>query len=143
MTGPPGTGKSYTITAIVLDALLSGQTVLVASQMDKAVEVVADMVERLAGSFAMARSGGRTAQRELASVIAQLTGPLGQLDAVPGSAIKACSRRHGELTEQLRGLERRFRHIVNSSESGARLGSSVNDSNQPAPCPCRSSAARA
>ena len=62
VTGPPGTGKSYTITAIVLDALLSGHTVLVASQMDKAVEVVADMVERLAGSFAIARSGGRTAQ---------------------------------------------------------------------------------
>ena len=29
VTGPPGTGKSYTITAIVLDSLLRGESVLV------------------------------------------------------------------------------------------------------------------
>ena len=70
--GPPGTGKSYTITAIVLDALLRGQTVLVASQMDKAVEVVARQVEKIAGPYALARSGGRSAQRELADKIQDL-----------------------------------------------------------------------
>ncbi len=112
VTGPPGTGKSYTITAIVLDALLNGQTVLVASQMDKAVEVVAEMVERFAGPYAMARSGGRAAQRELADIISQMTGPLRKLEEVAASAIRACSRRHGDLTAQLRSLEQGFRKTV-------------------------------
>ena len=75
VTGPPGTGKSYTITALVLDALQSGQTVLVASQMDKAVSVVVDSVEQLVGELAVAQSGGRAVQRELANKLKRLTGP--------------------------------------------------------------------
>ena len=112
VTGPPGTGKSYTITAIVLDALLSGQTVLVASQMDKAVEVVADMVERLAG-----RSPWRGPVAGWSSgnwLVSSHSSPdrSANLIAVATSAIKDCSRRHGDLTGQLGDLEQRFRRIT-------------------------------
>ena len=38
--GPPGTGKSYTISAIAVDAILKGKSVLVVSKTKQAVEVI-------------------------------------------------------------------------------------------------------
>lgn len=42
--GPPGTGKSHTITAIVCDAILKNQSVLVLSDKKEALDVVEDKV---------------------------------------------------------------------------------------------------
>lgn len=42
--GPPGTGKSHTITAIVCDAILHGKTVLVLSDKKEALDVVEDKI---------------------------------------------------------------------------------------------------
>lgn len=48
LEGPPGTGKSHTITAIVCKALLEGQSVLVLSDKEEALDVVQDkMTETL------------------------------------------------------------------------------------------------
>ena len=119
VTGPPGTGKSYTITAIVLDAMLSGQSVLVASQMDKAVEVVTRKVEEIAGPFAIARSGGRPAQRALADKIRKLTGPRTQWKDVAGASKgerQKAAERHGELSKRLAKLEQRYRDTVKWEE---------------------------
>jgi type II secretory pathway predicted ATPase ExeA len=112
VTGPPGTGKSYTITAIVLDALMRGESVLVASQMDKAVEVVARQVERIAGPLAIARSGGRQAQRELAKKISRLTGPSTRPAKPAGPAARQLAGRQRELGRRLKGLRERFRRVV-------------------------------
>ena len=38
--GPPGTGKSHTITAIIYNALLKGKSVLVVSDKKEALDVV-------------------------------------------------------------------------------------------------------
>ena len=46
IVGPPGTGKSYTIAAMAIDCFSKGQTVLVASKMDHAVNVIADKIEQ-------------------------------------------------------------------------------------------------
>ncbi len=112
VTGPPGTGKSYTITAIVLDAMLRGQTVLVASQMDKAVQVVADNLERIAGSFGVARSGQRAAQRELARKISRLTGPQRRQKSTERTGIHASRSAFQKLTKRLELLERRYEETV-------------------------------
>jgi len=116
VTGPPGTGKSYTITAIVLDSLLCGRSVLVASQMDKAVEVVARQVEEIAGPFAIARSGGRAAQRELAEKITRLTGPRTRLRTVSEHDRRETAKRHGRLSERLATLEQRYRSAVGGEQ---------------------------
>jgi very-short-patch-repair endonuclease len=42
--GPPGTGKSHTITAIVFDAILEGRAVLVLSDKKEALDVVEDKI---------------------------------------------------------------------------------------------------
>ena len=44
LEGPPGTGKSHTITAIVCKALLDGQSVLILSDKDEALDVVQDKI---------------------------------------------------------------------------------------------------
>lgn len=120
VTGPPGTGKSYTIAAMVLDHLLRGRSVLVASHMDKAVEVVATMVEQIAGPFALARSGGRPAQRELADKINRLTRP------AKGAAKRAAPKRSDvlanvrELATQLAAMERRYQQMVHGERDWSR-----------------------
>ncbi len=42
--GPPGTGKSYTITSLVADAVVNGKSVLVVSKTKQAVEVIRKML---------------------------------------------------------------------------------------------------
>jgi hypothetical protein len=44
--GPPGTGKSFTIAALAIDAISRGQSVLIASDNQQAVEVVATKLEK-------------------------------------------------------------------------------------------------
>ena len=45
--GPPGTGKSHTITAIVFDAILKNQSVLVLSDKKEALDVVEDKITQV------------------------------------------------------------------------------------------------
>ncbi|MFN7116927.1 MAG: DEAD/DEAH box helicase [Saprospiraceae bacterium] len=43
--GPPGTGKSFTIAAIAIDALSKGKSILIAAKTDQAVDVIANKIE--------------------------------------------------------------------------------------------------
>lgn len=45
IVGPPGTGKTYTITSIVADAVLHNQSVLIVSKTKQAVEVLRNMLQ--------------------------------------------------------------------------------------------------
>jgi superfamily I DNA and/or RNA helicase len=45
IVGPPGTGKTYTITSIISDAVINDQSVLVVSKTKQAVEVLRKMLE--------------------------------------------------------------------------------------------------
>ena len=121
VTGPPGTGKSYTIAAIMLDAMLNGQTVLLASQMDKAVEVVAKHVEQQAGPLSVARSGGRRIQRELAAKITKLTGPKNNLGYAGQGTVEEYAASHFELTRQGQELEDGFAKSIRAEERWSRL----------------------
>ena len=55
--GPPGTGKSQTIVNLVAHLIANGKTVLVASRMDKAVDVVAERLNELGAPFLALRAG--------------------------------------------------------------------------------------
>jgi superfamily I DNA and/or RNA helicase len=63
--GPPGTGKSQTIVNLVAHLIANGKTVLVASRMDKAVDVVAERLNDLGAPFLALRAGRLNYQREL------------------------------------------------------------------------------
>ncbi|GHD60515.1 DEAD/DEAH box helicase [Streptomyces goshikiensis] len=75
-TGPPGTGKSEVVTAVVTTAVAAGQTVLVASTNNKAVNVVAERCDEISPGLLM-RTGSVPARvREAAKLEALLAQPV-------------------------------------------------------------------
>ena len=69
VTGPPGTGKSQIVTTVIANAWMRKQSVLFASHNRKAVDVVEDRVNDLAGKPLMIRTGRRAGDRELRNEI--------------------------------------------------------------------------
>lgn len=59
VSGPPGTGKSYTIAAIAIDRMLQGETVLIVSKSNQAINVVG---EKLFESFGLNQGYVHTAE---------------------------------------------------------------------------------
>jgi very-short-patch-repair endonuclease len=69
ITGPPGTGKSQVVAAILVNAAWRGLRVLFASKNNKAVDVVLERVNALSPRPIMLRLGTRALQEELAEQI--------------------------------------------------------------------------
>ena len=59
IVGPPGTGKSFTIGAIAIDHMTRGESVLIASRTNEAVDVIADKIEGQLGVDKCVVRGGR------------------------------------------------------------------------------------
>jgi very-short-patch-repair endonuclease len=95
ITGPPGTGKSQVVSAILVNAAWRGQRVLFASKNNKAVDVVLERVNRLTARPTVLRLGARALQEELAQ----------HLSAILSSRPTADDRRAYEQT--LAQLQRR------------------------------------
>jgi very-short-patch-repair endonuclease len=69
ITGPPGTGKSQVVTAILVNAAWRGLRVLFASKNNKAVDVVMERMNALSPRPIMLRLGTRALQEQLAQHI--------------------------------------------------------------------------
>ncbi|MBE7713442.1 MAG: hypothetical protein E7Z87_06840 [Cyanobacteria bacterium SIG26] len=78
--GPPGTGKSQTIVNLVAHLIANGKTVLVASRMDKAVDVVADRLNALGAPYLALRAGRMNYQKQLSLQLQELTSGKFSLD---------------------------------------------------------------
>ncbi len=63
--GPPGTGKSQTIVNLICHLVSNGKTVLVASRMDKATDVVADRLNDFGAPYLALRAGRANYQKQL------------------------------------------------------------------------------
>ena len=63
--GPPGTGKSQTIVNLVSHLVGSGQTVLVASRMNKAVDVISERLNGFGAHLLCLRAGKPDYQKQL------------------------------------------------------------------------------
>jgi hypothetical protein len=57
--GPPGTGKTFTIASVAIDHLSRGETVLISSRRDQAVDVIGTCIEKLLGDNQCVVRGGR------------------------------------------------------------------------------------
>ena len=71
VTGPPGTGKSQIVVAMIADAYLHDERVLFTSKNNKAVDVVEDRVNSLATNPLMIRTGGRSGERDFRQELVQ------------------------------------------------------------------------
>ncbi len=78
--GPPGTGKSQTIVNLVAHLIANGKTVLVASRMDKAVDVVADRLNALGAPYLALRAGRMNYQKQLSEQLSELVKNSSMLD---------------------------------------------------------------
>ncbi|MFD0899337.1 caspase, EACC1-associated type [Actinomadura sediminis] len=70
-TGPPGTGKSEVVTSVVTTCVAAGQTVLVASTNNEAVDVVAERCDAISPGLLL-RTGNVEALKEEAAKIERL-----------------------------------------------------------------------
>lgn len=127
VSGPPGTGKSYTISAIILDHLLGGKRVLFVSRMDKAVDVVSDWLEEFVGPYAIARSGARKAQRALADKLDSITGPHSSVQPYDKQQIEAAFDQHANTQEKLAELEKDFTEAITNERSWAAVKEKIDE----------------
>jgi len=79
LVGPPGTGKSYTIACIVLESFMRGESVLVVSQNEYAVDVIQEkLVQKLGlSAAAILRAGKKDYHRYLKQYIDNITKGIG------------------------------------------------------------------
>lgn len=107
VVGPPGTGKSHTIASVALDHLARKQTVLIASRMDQAVNVVGDKIEEMIGdSGAVVRAGRKQHLRKLKESLENL------LSGIGGKDQEAEPAKH--LFRQLRKLDKELQRLEQS-----------------------------
>jgi very-short-patch-repair endonuclease len=74
VTGPPGTGKSQLVSALLVNAVTRSKRVLFASKNHKAVDVVESRVNALGPRPVLLRLGRGTYQNQLADYLASLLG---------------------------------------------------------------------
>ncbi|PIS06129.1 MAG: hypothetical protein COT80_02355 [Candidatus Buchananbacteria bacterium CG10_big_fil_rev_8_21_14_0_10_33_19] len=129
VSGPPGTGKSYTIAAIILDHLLGGKRVLFVSRMDKAVDVVSAWLEEFIGPYSIARSGARKAQRALAEKLDTITSPNSPVIPYNKKQIDDATKEHEIAQKKLTELEEEFTEAITNERSWTAVHDKVNDIN--------------
>lgn len=118
LVGPPGTGKSYSIACMVLASFLRGESVLVVSENEHAVDIVRRVLTEHFGvtSDAIVRAGTRDYLKQLKTSFEQLSKgllrPLAQAQQL--GKLRSAEKR-------LRFLEKQFRHLQSQALPGARL----------------------
>lgn len=110
--GPPGTGKSQTIVNLVAHLIATGKTVLVASRMDKAVDVVSERLNELGAPFLALRAGRLNYQKQLSFQLQDLLSNKVDLDSEYENALFADVKDMKELLDNLRDLENKSEHVI-------------------------------
>lgn len=119
--GPPGTGKSQTIVNLVAHLIANGKTVLVASRMDKAVDVVADRLNELGAPFLALRAGRLNYQKQLSFQLQDLLSNKVDLDNDFDNAIFADIKDMKELLNAIKELENKSESIIKLEQNWQEL----------------------
>ena len=114
--GPPGTGKSQTIVNLVAHLIANGKTVLVASRMDKAVDVVAERLNELGAPFLALRAGRLNYQRELSMQLQDLLSNKVDLDDGIESSILCDVSDMEALLKSVTEMEKKAETIIKLEE---------------------------
>src|SRR5574344_869157 len=110
--GPPGTGKSQTIVNLVSHLIANGKTVLVASRMDKAVDVVADRLNELGAPFLALRAGRLNYQKQLSFQLQDLLSNKVDLDSDFENSMISDNKDMKELLMTIKDLEIKSENII-------------------------------
>lgn len=110
--GPPGTGKSQTIVNLVSHLIANGKTVLVASRMDKAVDVVAERLNELGAPFLALRAGRINYQKQLSFQLQDLLSNKVDLDSEYENALFAEVKDMKDLLNHIKDLENKSESVI-------------------------------
>ena len=110
--GPPGTGKSQTIVNLVAHLIANGKTVLVASRMDKAVDVVADRLNDLGAPYLAWRAGRMNYQKQLSEQLRELVSGKTDLDESVDDFIFADVKDMRQHLDVMRETETKCENII-------------------------------
>ncbi len=123
--GPPGTGKSQTIVNLAAHLIANGKTVLVASRMDKAVDVVAERLNELGAPFLALRAGRLNYQRELSMQLQDLLANKVDLDDGAENSILCDVSDMEELLKAISDLEKKSEKIIKLEEEWTELNGQI------------------
>ena len=124
--GPPGTGKSQTIVNLVAHLIANGKTVLVASRMDKAVDVVAERLNELGAPFLALRAGRLNYQRELSMQLQDLLAGKVDLNEDAENSILCDVSDMENLLKAISDLEKKSERIIKLEEMWSSLQNQIN-----------------
>ncbi len=110
--GPPGTGKSQTIVNVAAHLIAKGKTVLIASRMDKAVDVVADRLNELNAPYLALRAGRANYQRALSAKLQELLSNKADLNISDSDNLTADVDDMKELLGDINHLENLVNEIL-------------------------------
>ncbi len=110
--GPPGTGKSQTIVNLAAHLIANGKTVLVASRMDKAVDVVADRLNELGAPYLALRAGRANYQKMLSLKLQDLISGKADLDEDVEDYIFADAKDMHKHLDVIRETEEKCERII-------------------------------
>lgn len=110
--GPPGTGKSQTIVNLVAHLVANGKTVLVASRMDKAVDVVAERLNDLGASHMALRAGRLNYQRQLSEELNNLLSQSSTLDDGVEDILLLDTKDMKDHLDILKNMENKSENII-------------------------------
>ena len=125
--GPPGTGKSQTIVNLVAHLVANGKTVLVASRMDKAVDVVADRLNSLGAPFLALRAGRLNYQKQLSNQLNDLLNNNIDLDNDFEDSLFATTDDMREHIDLIREYENKFEQIIKLENSWTSMSEEVEE----------------
>ncbi|MER7110870.1 caspase, EACC1-associated type [Streptomyces sp. NPDC000229] len=95
-TGPPGTGKSEVVTAVVATAVAAGQSVLVASTNNEAVDVVAERCDEISPGLLMRTGNVEAREREAEKLAGLLAEPAAAPDRGAATVAGELRNRHAQ-----------------------------------------------
>ncbi|MDD3238144.1 MAG: AAA domain-containing protein [Candidatus Gastranaerophilales bacterium] len=110
--GPPGTGKSQTIVNLVAHLIATGKTVLVASRMDKATDVVADRLNKLGAPYLALRAGRPNYQKQLSFELQDLLSNKVDLDSGFENAVLVDVSDMHKLLKSIKDIEDKCENII-------------------------------
>jgi hypothetical protein len=108
--GPPGTGKSYTISAMAMEQISQGKSVLIVSKNDEAIDVIADKIERqLKVNGVTVRAGRKDYLKRLKADIQKMLNMRNTGSSVFSKDSIDPEKEIWQVTEDIRAKEEEFR----------------------------------
>lgn len=108
--GPPGTGKSFTLAALAIEHLSRGQSVLIASKMNHAVDLIGNKIEEFGLKKCIVRGGRKRYLKDLRQYLEQLLSGMHGTDSVTHKELAQLKKELTLLDRSIGRLESRIKH---------------------------------